>query len=215
MLQSLSGVWSELFATRGAKSDMGKDVVDRETRKIAVRWQVIGAFFLLSVGSLLHFTYEWSGYSPIVGIFSAVNESVWEHLKLGFWSLGFYSLIEYWYIRYKVNNFFAAKAVGILVLQLFIVGFFYSYTALTKSEILFLDILSYVIGVVLCQVVSFKILTAKKLANAASMAGLVFIMLHGFVLTVFTFTPPHLPIFMDHNTGKYGTTWKVTGPLRH
>ena len=43
---------------------------------------IIGAVFTIITGTLLHFVYEWSGESLFVGIFSPINESVWEHLKL-------------------------------------------------------------------------------------------------------------------------------------
>ena len=40
--------------------------------------------FAMILGSLLHFTYEWSNENSFVGSFSAINESTWEHLKLLF-----------------------------------------------------------------------------------------------------------------------------------
>jgi len=40
---------------------------------------------VVSCGSLLHFAWEWSGQNWFVGLFAAINESVWEHLKLAFW----------------------------------------------------------------------------------------------------------------------------------
>ena len=39
---------------------------------------IIGAVFTIITGTLLHFVYEWSGESLFVGIFSPINESVWE-----------------------------------------------------------------------------------------------------------------------------------------
>ena len=45
---------------------------------------VIMTILVLISGVLLHFAYEWSGNNPLVGAFSAVNESTWEHLKLIF-----------------------------------------------------------------------------------------------------------------------------------
>ena len=32
-----------------------------------------GIAFTLILGTLLHFTFKWSGNSPVVGMFSAVN----------------------------------------------------------------------------------------------------------------------------------------------
>jgi hypothetical protein len=43
--------------------------------------ELIGALFIIIFGSLLHFTFDWFKNFWLVGIFSAVNESVWEHLN--------------------------------------------------------------------------------------------------------------------------------------
>jgi hypothetical protein len=46
-----------------------------------LNWQIFGIFFILIIGSMLHFLFEWSGYLLPVGAIAAVNESVWEHLN--------------------------------------------------------------------------------------------------------------------------------------
>ncbi|MEI3340636.1 MAG: DUF6512 family protein [Eubacterium sp.] len=51
-------------------------------------------FFIAVIGTLLHFTYEWTGKNLLVGLFSAVNESTWEHMKLLFMPAFFYFLFE-------------------------------------------------------------------------------------------------------------------------
>jgi len=45
--------------------------------------------------------------------FSAVNESVWEHLKLSFWPALPHSLLEHRHLRGRTGRFLPAKAVGI------------------------------------------------------------------------------------------------------
>lgn len=41
------------------------------------------AFIVISVvGTLFHFLYDWSNHNKIVGLFAAVNESTWEHIKI-------------------------------------------------------------------------------------------------------------------------------------
>ena len=40
-------------------------------------WFIIVVLVCLVLGTLLHFTYEWSGEDKIVAIYSAVNESTW------------------------------------------------------------------------------------------------------------------------------------------
>ena len=38
---------------------------------------------MVLLGSFLHFTYDLSNHNKTVALFSAVNESTWEHIKLG------------------------------------------------------------------------------------------------------------------------------------
>jgi hypothetical protein len=53
-------------------------------KKSILRWELGGIAFVVILGSVLHFAFEWSGRAIPIGPIAAVNESVWEHLKLGF-----------------------------------------------------------------------------------------------------------------------------------
>ena len=57
-------------------------------------WQITAVLFTLIFGTLLHFTYGLSGNNPIVGTFSAINESTWEHLKLLFFPMLIFAIFE-------------------------------------------------------------------------------------------------------------------------
>lgn len=167
-------------------------------------WHWGGFAFLLTVGSLLHFVYDWSGRSPAVAAFSAVNESVWEHLKLGFWSLVLFSVLEFWFVRPLARNYLAAKAAGILAMQLFILGVFYSHTALLGRNVFVVNIASYVLGAGLCQLVGYRIVTARPWALPLRLGLVGLLGLHALALVVFTFVPPRAGIFRDSDSGTYG-----------
>ena len=47
-----------------------------------LRFPIFSGIFVMILGTLLHFTFEWSRNSSFVASFSAVNESTWEQLKL-------------------------------------------------------------------------------------------------------------------------------------
>lgn len=79
------------------------------TSKKVLIYEIIGTAFIIFLGSAFHFTYELSGRLAVVGAFSAVNESVWEHLKLAFWPSLIWLLIEYLPIKKLTNNFFESK----------------------------------------------------------------------------------------------------------
>lgn len=178
-------------------------------RKSVLIWELAGILFLILVGSLLHFTFEWSNRLPLVGVFSPVNESVWEHLKLGFWSLVLFSLIEYIFIRHETNNFLLAKGFSVLILQSFILLVFYSYMVVSSEPILVIDISSYVLGSILCQVVSYFILIKLNSKKIFNKVGLALILIHAAFLIAFTFAPPELPIFQDSHSLSYGIQGKA------
>jgi ethanolamine utilization microcompartment shell protein EutS len=81
---------------------------DAASKKVLV-YEIVGAVFIVFLGSALHFTYELSGKLVFVGAFSAVNESVWEHLKLAFWPSLIWMLIEYVPLKKQTNNFLIAS----------------------------------------------------------------------------------------------------------
>ncbi|MFX0025010.1 MAG: DUF6512 family protein [Candidatus Hermodarchaeota archaeon] len=167
-------------------------------------WEIIGIVFITLLGSFMHFLFEITGSWPPIGAIAAVNESVWEHLKLGYWPLVFFALIEYKFLKDEVNNFALAKFVGSLLIMGVIIVFFYSYTAILGEDLLILDILSFILSIVIAQLVSYKILTMKKLKNVVSIISLVGLLILGLLFILFTYFPPHIPLFQDAVSGGYG-----------
>ena len=110
-----------------------------KTNKKIINWEIASTLFVIFFGSFLHFIYQISNNSEFVALFAPVNESVWEHLKLGFWALFIFMILEYFFINKLVHNFFLAKFLGIIAMELTIVIIFYSYTFFTKESILFVD----------------------------------------------------------------------------
>ena len=173
-------------------------------KKYVMKWEVSGILFVFLLGALLHFLFEWSGESRIVGLFASVNESVWEHFKQGFWPMCLFAAIEYRFLRAHVNNFLAAKAVAVYIIPI-ITGFvFYGYTAIIGTEILIVDILIFLVAIMMGQLTSYKLMTSAKLPKYVNAISPLFIILLAVILMLSTFYPPHLPIFLDANTGTYG-----------
>ncbi len=166
-------------------------------------YELVGMVFVISIGTLLHFTFEWSGFQPIAGVFSAVNESVWEHLKIAFWPTLLYSIFEYRYLNKKTNNFFFAKAIGIYAIMLIIPTIFYAYTIFIEHN-LTIDIISFMLAIIIGQFISYKILTFKKLSKNLKLISLVALVILAIAFVVFTFYPLEIPLFQDPNTGEYG-----------
>ncbi len=174
------------------------------SEKRAILWyEIAGIILIITLGSMLHFTFEWSGNQPIVGVFSAINESVWEHLKIAFWPTLMYVIFEYGYLNKRTNNFFSAKTIGIYAIMLIIPTIFYSYTSIT-DENLIIDILSFIFAIIVGQLISYRLLTSKKLSRNLEQVSFIALVILTLAFIVFTFYPPHIQLFQDPNTGEYG-----------
>ena len=77
-------------------------------------YQLFSMIFAFILGILLHFTYELSNKNMLVAAFSAINESVWEHLKLLFFPMLLTTIIGYFYIEKNTPNFLCSKLIGII-----------------------------------------------------------------------------------------------------
>jgi len=173
-------------------------------KKYVLKWEVSGILFVFLLGALLHFLFEWSGESRIAGLFASVNESVWEHFKQGFWPMCLFAAIEYRFLRVHINNFLTAKAVAVYLIPIITGLFFYAYTAIIGEEILIVDIFIFLVAIIVGQLTSYKIMTSAKLPKYVNTISSIFIILLALILMLSTFYPPHLPIFLDANTGTYG-----------
>ena len=164
--------------------------------------EVINTIFILIWGAILHFTYDFTNSNPIVGIFSAVNESTWEHLKLVYFPMIISIIIGNLYTNGRVPNYICAKTKAIILAMSFVVVFFYTYTGIIGKNFAFLDIGSFFVAVILGQLYAYKLIKKEsRCNNTLAIAILIIIFICFFI---FTFNPPRIKIFMDPITGKYG-----------
>ena len=140
-----------------------------------LKWELSGIIFVFLAGALLHFIFDWSGESKVVGLFAPVNESVWEHFKLGFWPMCLFAAVEYQFLRKEVNNFLVAKAAANYIIPVVIGAVFYGYIAITGEEILIVDILIFLVAIIIGQIASYKILTSTRLPGYTGVISSVFI----------------------------------------
>ena len=125
-------------------------------------WQIIAVLVCIILGVILHFTYELSGENLIVGLFSAVNESTWEHLKLVFYPMVLIAIIGYFIIGKKGDNYWTAQTIGIISAIIFIIVFFYTYTGIIGTNYGWLNIAAFVMAIILGEYVTYKLLISQK-----------------------------------------------------
>lgn len=158
----------------------------------------LSRFLFISVlGVLLHFTYEWSGDNPIVALFSAVNESTWEHLKLLFFPMLLLTIIELLFTekRQLPSNYLFARTIGILSGMAFIVIAFYTLTGVFAKLPDVVNITLYFLGVFLALCIENKINRGNS-QNHSAFAAIVLLALT-IAFFVFTKYPPSIGLFAN------------------
>ena len=182
-----------------------KEIYNQTPKNKLLKIQIIVILSSLMLGTLLHFTYEWSGKNVIVASFSASNESTWEHLKLAFYPIFLATIIEYSFVKNVANNYIEAKTIGIVTAISFIVISFFTYTGILGIHLFLIDILIFVVSVILGECVAYKLMKREDGSNIKTKLLAVAIM--AFLLISFivcTYTPPEINLFRDPLTGNYG-----------
>ncbi|HAA37561.1 MAG TPA: hypothetical protein DCE00_01670 [Firmicutes bacterium] len=180
----------------------------KESADFVKKYVYLGILFISLLGSLIHFLYDLSGKSLLVGLIAPINESVWEHLKLPLvptllWWLGGFMIVG----RKKKINFtrwFISTIVALVVCPLFIVSFHYTYRGALGLQSVVLDILSFFLGTAAAQLLALHIYlhAAQKKSYFYLAVFLLLALISAFL--VFTFVPPRYPLFRDAKTGEYG-----------
>ncbi len=173
-------------------------------KKDIFKLELIGFFVITIIGTLLHFCFEWSGSFKPLALFCTVNESVWEHLKMGFWPAFFFALYEYFKFGRKNHNFWIAKTVALYIIPLTIIIVFYLVKAITGNHYIWLDISLFVIAIALSQIVSYKIITSTKDYSKYKIPSLILLIILTIAFSLFTYFPPKLELFKDTTTNTYG-----------
>ena len=166
--------------------------------------EAIGCVVIYLMASVLHFVYPLSGGATLAIIFGAVNESVWEHVKIFSTAYIGWALIQLLWLRVPFRRYVVAKCAGLYLLSGGIVGFFYLYTAFTGRAILIVDLIASAITVCLAQFCSYRLTVCEQDTRELFAPALMLLMLYYLMFFSFTVFPPRLGMFRDPITGGYG-----------
>ena len=165
-------------------------------------FEIISTIFIIILGTLLHFTFKWSNNNVLVGTFSPINESIWEHLKLIFFPMLITTIIVYFYEGKNIYSYLGSNALGIILAIFFTIIFFYTYTGIIGTNFDVVDISSFFIAVVLGQYVAYQKMESKISCN--NLMAIIILLILYLCFFIFTFFPPHIGLFKDPITGMFG-----------
>ena len=166
-------------------------------------WQLIGFVFTSLIGTLLHFLHSWTGEAVWSAPFSAVNESIWEHMKLIFVPMFVFAIIENKYLKEKYDCFWKIKLKGILLALLLIPVIYYTYNGAFGKSPDWFNIAIFFITAAIVYIYETR-LFSEGMYCKNSTVPIITLCIIGLLFVIFTFTPPRLPLFYDPLTGTLG-----------
>jgi len=169
-----------------------------------LRWEITGAIFIIVVGSALHFVFSWTGGWRPVAVIGAVNESIWEHLKLAFWPGLLWALLPRKGLGLPLLERLAAKGFTLILTAVLIVTIFTGYTAILGRNLLLLDIGTFVLAVLIGQIVSAVLGICGIPRSALLVLGLSLVIIQFTAYAFLTYYPPDLWLFVDSRNGLRG-----------
>ncbi len=170
------------------------------------KWIIMGIPALFILGTVMHYAYEFFWGHPVAGIFTAVNESVWEHTKMVLWPVilwwSLYGWLQKEVQEIDQNKWFAGALTALGISIVTIPLLYYFYTEAFGVEVLWVDILILLLAVCFGQLLGWHV---YRYGNGISKKLVISIFIGVVVLFAwFTFFPPHIPLFQDDVTGTYG-----------
>lgn len=157
---------------------------------------IIFRFILVcGLGILSHFLYDLSGQNILVGFFTSINESTWEHLKLLFFPMVFITILETIFSKKKLKDCIPARTIGILAGMTFIIIVFYTFWGISGRLVDFVNITIYIVAVWFAFRTEKYLLNKKKLPDLCICIAILISITILFI--IFTLHSPEVGIFYD------------------
>ena len=174
-------------------------------RKNLYVWQLAGLTFTAVLGTILHFLYDWTGIR-FLAIFSAVNESTWEHMKLLFFPMLLFAFLEYFFSNADYKSFWQIKLRGILLGLLLIPTLFYTLNGVFGKVPDWVNILTFFIAAGVAYYYETKLFQREPAFLLSTSLSILILFILAGLFILFTFFPPCIPLFQDPITKGYSFT---------
>jgi hypothetical protein len=165
--------------------------------------QLIGFAVTSLAGTILHFLYGWLGNSVWVAPFSSVNESTWEHMKLIFFPMFIFAIIQSFCFKGR-EDFWCVKLRGILLGFGIIPVIFYTYNGVVGKSPDWLNIAIFFISAAIAYVYEARTFNTKKIHCNSPKIPIAILLCIALLFVIFTFRTPEINIFKNPLTNTYG-----------
>ncbi len=172
--------------------------------RILLFFEITGFIFNIFTAIVLHFLYQWSDKELFTALFSAVNESVWEHIKIFTLPYVVWGFAELFCLPVTFRRLIVSKVAGLYFIIITIPAFFYTFIFFAGKNITIIDIISGFVITALSYVISYCLISRLKYVDRYYRASLALFVLYCVCIAFFTFAPPKSALFRDPITGTFG-----------
>ena len=165
-------------------------------------WQLMGFAVTSLAGTLLHFLYDWTDL-VWVAPFSGVNESTWEHMKLLFWPLFLFAIVQSFFFRDR-EEFWCVKLKGTLLGLVWIPILFYTYNGVIGNSPDWINIAIFFLSAAIAYIYETRQFNNQTTACKSPKIAFAFLCGIALLFVIFTFATPEIGLFQDPLTGTYG-----------
>ena len=158
-------------------------------------WCAGGVLFTAILGTVLHFLYEWTGESGVVKPISAIDESTFQHMKIMYFPMLIFGVIQWCFLRHEKPCFWLVKLVGIMVALTLIPTLFYTYNGAFGRSPDWLNITIFMVSAIGGYGVEYLLFERKREGNKWSNLAFLGVVALGVLFVVFTYLPPDVPLF--------------------
>ena len=166
-------------------------------------WQLMGFAVTSLGGTLLHFLYEWLENAVWIAPFSGVNESTWEHMKLLFWPMFLYAILQSRAFRDR-TDFWCIKLRGILLGLTLIPVIFYTYNGAIGKSPDWINIVIFFVSAAVAYLYETRLFNSETVRCRSQKLAIGVLCTIALLFVLFTFVTPRIGIFRDPITGTYG-----------
>ena len=166
-------------------------------------WQLFGFAVTALGGTLLHFLYDWLEEAVWIAPFSGVNESTWEHMKLLFFPMFIYAIIQSFFFRER-EDFWCIKLRGILLGLTLIPVLFYTYNGAIGKSPDWLNITIFFLSTAIAYIYETKKFNEERVICKRPKLARALLCFLALLFVLFTFKTPEIELFKDPLTSTYG-----------
>ena len=164
---------------------------------------IISIVVISIVGTLSHFLYDLTNHNRFIGVFAAVNESTWEHIKIALTPTLLWGIVD-GFLYGQNPNYFLAKVSSIITIIILMPLLFYGHKYITKKDYFIFNIATFYIVIIASQLMFYFFLRIEPVGFAVHYASCVALFaIFGFYM-ILTLLPIQNFIFKDPLTKKYG-----------